>query len=429
MNSVFKDTFQKMAHSSSSVFFALLLLVIVSSSLLRMHKIPDYPLWGDEARSILTTANISKYGAPSFENGEVYTRGIIYHYLLYIPLCIFGKTNLFGLRILGVIFGALTILLVYKMASQLGSHLAAFLAAAFIAFASYENFFALSVRFYIAFQFFSLLTLHLIYLGWFKQINKYKILAVLSFAATLLVHELGVVFAIIFFGYLLIIKKMDLLKDPYLYIMGLVCAACLYFTLVFNPTADITSGGQANYDSLPLVIGNAFRFGDKLYFFESLNRLALNYGWLLIIGVLLPPKDRKSPFYYYYFALIVVLTVISLISPAPEDRYIFNIYPIFIILLCYSYVAIIKAVYHSFSQYVTFDKWRFAQINRDIIMVCCCMILVFGTAVAVKGSVRKVFNYKSNKQNLKYAHQLVAQNMTKNDILVSTNPDVSTEVP
>lgn len=425
MTGTFTDIFKSRPHPGALLFPALLLLIIVSSSLLRLYKIPNYPLWEDEARSILTTANIGKFGIPSFENGEVYTRGIVYHYLLYIPLLIFGKSNLFGLKILGVVFGALTILLVYKMASELGSNLAAILAATFIAFSSYENFFVLSIRFYIAFQFFSLLTLYFIYLGWSRQKNKYKILTVISFAATLLVHELGAVFSIIFFGYLLVLEKKDIVKDPYLYVMGIVCLACLYFTFVFNPTADISAGGQANYDSLPLVMGNNFRHGDKFYFFRLLNKLAFKFGWLLIIGVLLPPKEKKNQFYYYYFALIVMLAVITLICPAPEDRYVFNIYPVFIILLCYSYVAIMRLVYHSSMQLFSNEKASVPRIGRNIITACCCLVLVFATAVAVKGDVRKVFNYRSHRQNLKYAHQLVARDMSKSDILVSTNPDVT----
>src|SRR3989338_2728736 len=89
-----------------------LIFILVLSFFLRVYKLDEKPVWYDEAQSISSAEKtISSY----FFSHRLNYRPV-YFIMLHIWISIFGE-NAFYLRFHSLIFGILSILLIYKLAA------------------------------------------------------------------------------------------------------------------------------------------------------------------------------------------------------------------------------------------------------------------------------------------------------------------------
>lgn len=388
-----------------------LLLLILFSLMAKIRYMPQYPYYADEAISIMAAKGILVRGVPSFENGKSYNRSFVGHYLLAIPTYFFG-VNEYSVRSIAVIFSILLIVLVYFMGKDLYNEYVGLLAATLLVFARFENNFALSARFYMVFQFFYILTLFLFYKGFIEENNKYKILAVISFLFTIFSHRLSFELVPILLISLFLIKGWKWFKDKYI-IGGMFLAGVAYYITVYYKFSNAATGyyvpslGVASYRGSPFI------------FFEHFEHMVAYGLALIVLGLfyLYADKDKKLLFYYLSFGIGMV--IISLIAPMGSPRYALNSFPLYILLLSYALVRLIRFSYSAYyekglKQTVAKSIWHKALVYMAISILC---IVVLGESI-----YHGEYGFSPYKPDHKDSHLLLKKNMQEGDILVSTNP-------
>lgn len=97
-------------------YFALLFIVAL---FLRVYKLGDLSLWGDEGTVYIVVKNILLTGQPLLESGLLYGRDLLHLYITAIFSFLFGQNNEFGLRLPSAIAGALLIFPVFGILQSL----------------------------------------------------------------------------------------------------------------------------------------------------------------------------------------------------------------------------------------------------------------------------------------------------------------------
>ncbi|MDO8509446.1 MAG: hypothetical protein Q7S27_07260 [Nanoarchaeota archaeon] len=197
--------------------------ILVFAFILRVYQLGDSSMWIDETISSLVAREILDKGVPELDSGKFYGRALFFHYLMAFFIGIFGGD--FGARIISVIFGVGSVLLVFfigrEFNSKGGKNNSAGLTAALLSAVLFlEIAYSRQARFYQMFQFLFFLCLFLLYKS--KENKKYAWIA--SFVLIVLVdtHIAGLVVMPLFFYF--IIKEQ---KNWKLLIIPLIL--CVYY--------------------------------------------------------------------------------------------------------------------------------------------------------------------------------------------------------
>ncbi len=134
-----------------------LLLILFAAFALRMVRVADLRMWGDEGFSVFS-ASRDLY-AITFEGKDVDPHPPLYYYLLHYYLPFAGASEL-ALRFLSVFFGTATVALVYALGRKMFSARVGVLAAAVAAFAPFAVHYSQEVRMYALVMFLGTLTLY-----------------------------------------------------------------------------------------------------------------------------------------------------------------------------------------------------------------------------------------------------------------------------
>jgi hypothetical protein len=190
---------------------------VIVGFVLRIHSLGTGSFWFDETISSIAAIAMSERGTPVLPSGFFYGRAILNTFLIALSFSVFG-VNEFAGRLPSVIFGTLTILLVYHISSKWCNKRIGIIAAILVAFSVWEIAWSRQARMYQQLQFFYLLSLYLFY-GYVSNRNKkYMFLLIASFVATILTHVFGYVLIAVFMlflvGYFLKQeRKMDICKQ------------------------------------------------------------------------------------------------------------------------------------------------------------------------------------------------------------------------
>ena len=157
---------------------------------LRIRNLGYLSFWGDDGHTVIGTLSILQYGYPKLPSGFVLFHGIFDYYLNVIPVLIFGSTE-FAFRITSVAFGVSTILLAYFAGKEIANKFVGFLAAFLITFSTWYIQFSREARYFAALQFFFLLSLFFFYRGFVKEQKPFRILTIIFFIITPLIHGIG----------------------------------------------------------------------------------------------------------------------------------------------------------------------------------------------------------------------------------------------
>ena len=101
----------------STIFIIFALTVICFY--LRFNNLGDHSFSNDEAITTYAAIGVLEHGTPVLPSGEVYTRALLNTYLIALSFKTLGVSE-FSARIVSVIFGTLTIPLVYLLGKELG---------------------------------------------------------------------------------------------------------------------------------------------------------------------------------------------------------------------------------------------------------------------------------------------------------------------
>jgi len=179
----------------------ILLFLIILGFILRIYQLSIQSFWLDEAISSIAAVALMQNGLPVLPSGIVYNRAILNTFLISTSFNLFG-INEFAARLPSVLFGTLTIFLVYLMGLKWGNRRIAIIAAILVAFSVWEIAWSRQARMYQQLQFFYLLSLFTFYEFTNNKSIKWLILLAFSVIGAVLSHVFGYILIIVFLVYL-----------------------------------------------------------------------------------------------------------------------------------------------------------------------------------------------------------------------------------
>lgn len=384
--------------------------VILLVCSLRFLHAPNYPYYEDEAISIKTAQGIIKTGIPISYDGKLYPRNALHHYLLSTPLYFFGL-NPYSARSISIVFSILVLIIVYKIGKDIHSEYVGIIAVLLLGFLRYENQYAISARFYASFQFFFILTLYLFYKGFVEGVPRFKIWAIVSFICTIFTHELAVELVPVLLLFLLITKGIQWLRYKIAIVGMLLVGMAIYFVHFhdFSNQLEATSVNQLFLAGL----SNRFAFAGKM------NSIITSGFSLILIGLIYLIKKKEPKLFFYYFSFLTGLIVLSIIAPSGSKEYMFNLFPLYILLVVYTFVKVCSSVIRWVPRILTESMGKeFFERKRTVIYVLLFLSLI---PVLVNAFEKKLGFKSSQSMERGPAHLLIEEKMVPGEILISTN--------
>ena len=175
-----------------------LLLIVIAAAWLRGQGLDRLSLWIDEDLTALVARAIRATGWPLLPSGEAYTRGALYSYVVAGTTGLLGDQEAF-LRLPSLVFSLGTIVVGYLYARALGGRLAGLFAALVLAASPWDLHYARMARMYSLLAFLVLTGVYLVHRGWIEGRPGSRIGAAVAGALAVPVHQLGMVFGLVYF--------------------------------------------------------------------------------------------------------------------------------------------------------------------------------------------------------------------------------------
>ena len=214
------------------LFLALFWVALMAVALgLRLSNLGRLGFWGDEGYTALAVKAILEHGYPVLPTGGMYLRSISFLYVDAVAAMIFGL-NEFALRLPSVLANLGAIWMTYLLGSRLVGRTVGLITAVMMVFAGWEIEFARHARMYATFQFLYICSVYVFYRGFIEGNKACRWLTAPIWLLTMMVHELGVVLAVLFLVPLLI-------KDGWLTAAGKAYAGFLFSGLIGMAVAQV----------------------------------------------------------------------------------------------------------------------------------------------------------------------------------------------
>jgi 4-amino-4-deoxy-L-arabinose transferase-like glycosyltransferase len=349
------------AEKNNIFTFLGLFLLCAAGFLLRVRNLGTLSFWGDDGHTFIGTLSILEHGVPLLPSGNILYHGILGYYFNVIPVLIFGPTE-FAFRITSVAFSILSIIALYFFGKVLANKFVGFLSAGVLAFSTWYIVFAREARYYQALQFFFLVTFLFFYLGFFKEKKPFRILAALCMGLTPLVHGVGIMLLVLFLPLLLYLGKRFFKKEV---IIPFVSVLLFNLLLVLNQIFfwQVGRSFYTEETGLRALSGAYFRMPDPFYIiriyemFPEMSAVIAAGAFLLIIftaglsirqdvggsffhvnELVLPVKRVRVPYNFFLIQIVfwLVIVLVSLGRMYNQQRYIYFLMPVFILIFAYS---------------------------------------------------------------------------------------------
>jgi 4-amino-4-deoxy-L-arabinose transferase-like glycosyltransferase len=316
----------------------LLLVVMVFSLSLKLYYSQKYATHTDELLSAFVAESISKSGFPVLPSGGIYFRAPLHHYILSIPIGIFG-TNYFSMRITSILFSLLTIWTIYLLGTRVRSRSVGLAAVLLLSLNPIFNQFALSGRMYMTFAFFYTLTLYLFYRGFVEGQSVAKKLTVPSLAACMLSSEAGILLGPVFAFLLCVYHRADWFRDrTALAGMGIwmiLTYLILFYHLPgsydpFTVHSGVEGSMLFNYHfpvrTLIVKLSGLWRRLDE--------SLPLSVPFFIVMTMLILARRRLKN-YFPLLCLIPALLIATIMSGKIQSRIILAFLPLYCLCICH----------------------------------------------------------------------------------------------
>ncbi|MCP2597667.1 glycosyltransferase family 39 protein, partial [Candidatus Aminicenantes bacterium AC-335-G13] len=315
------------------VLFSLFLFIFL------LHSLGKLSLWMDEGFYYLAAKEILKHGYPIFPSGHILYKAIAYSYVLSFFALIFGLTE-FSTRLVSVLSITGVIPVIYIMNKRLFNRTIALFSIPVLMLSSWEIEYSRVAIYFALLQLIYLLGIYFFYKGFFEEIKKYKYLATVFFIISPLVHQLGMGIWFCYPAYFIIKGyKRFFRKD----IIISFTATTLFYILVQIHEFFFWKVGYVYYKSevsLKGMINYFFKSFSLSYFYEfyrSFPKMSfiVLVGFFVLLGSKLV-KNKGSVFYtnwfFLYLCLAFPLLFLGFFRTHVQPRYLFQLYPLFIIL-------------------------------------------------------------------------------------------------
>ncbi len=391
---------------------AVLGLLILFSFAVKLYYIDKFPVYEDEAISVLSAEGIVQHGAPLLPSGLLYPRDLLHQYLLALPMAVFGNGEA-SIRFFSVLFSLVTIFGVYLLVSRQVGPWGGVLAAGTLVFSALEMYYALSARMYSQYQMFTVLAVYGFIRGFIQQERRYRWFCILSVTGMLLSHQLGLFVLGVMGIYLFVQHRWSLFRDPLIWKSLLLIAPAVYLAHFYKfPNAVVSVTGhswrtkpfyaltQFNYEALTLYATHLYSGS----FPWSLPIFFLGLGWTVW------KRDRVVTFIYL---TVLVPTVIMTFFDYKHPNYLFNLFAVYVGVVCIVLVSFWKEVRQRAGR---IPAWGFHAAG---------VFLLLGYAAMMILQDRGAYGFESSRLDERPAHLFVKERMRPGDAVITSNPWVT----
>jgi 4-amino-4-deoxy-L-arabinose transferase-like glycosyltransferase len=353
--------------------YAILLLLIIAGAYLRLAHLDRPSFWVDEFNHVVAAQAMLEGKGAVFPSGLPYQRGMLYTKIVAFSFSLFGVSE-FGARFFSAIFGVLTIPLVFFVAARMFRHLGAGLVAAFLqAFTPFNIGWSRVSRMYAIFQFFFLLAAYAIYAGIESERKKNAAAIKLSSWRSRLQHR-PAAWNIDFVW--LAVAALALAVATYLQVLsGIMLPGLLvYFFIMLFSSATIegwrsAAASKHAFFILMALFGvagiaalapgfltgarEAMNFSpnwarydyvqNKFYYLWFLtSNFYFTIAAFFMIGAVAAAAERRQPAIYLLSIFVVALALLSTLFVVKVERYIFHLFPFYLIIAAYGAVKLFE---------------------------------------------------------------------------------------
>lgn len=386
---------------------SIILLLLTIGFLLRIKDLGTQSLWFDESISSIAALAILEKGVPILDSGLFYGRAILNTFLIAISFKIFGMSEFAG-RLPSVLFGTLTIYLVYIIGSKWGNKRVGVFAALLVAFSVWEIAWSRQARMYQQLQFFYILSLYFYYEFWTTKNVRTFLPLVLSFTATLLSHNFGYSLVVVFLLYSIIFyfienRKVNIsVKELFpLAIAGILVLLFVYHKGIISSVI----GTEVNYYNDYIYL---FKKDLGIFLFAAVpgGTIAIEKDWkkglLLVLAVILP-------LYVIFFHVLLFAT-----------RYLYFVVPILFIFISIFLDFLIGYLQTGIEK--VFLNYGFLKKNGANIFVLFLLLCSMSVSSAFTFTPQEKYDLGVNapQSDFKEAYLFVENNWSDNDVIIST---------
>jgi len=317
-----------------------LLIIIIISFFLKLHYAEEYSTFTDEVMSAIVAKSITQNGIPLLPSNTIYDRALLHHYLLAIPISLFGM-NFISMRINSILLSSLTIWIIYLLGVRVANRKVAIAAALLLALNSIFNLHSLSGRMYMTYGCFYILSIYFFYRGFIEKENKAssKIFSIIFMIAAMLSSEAGLVIGPIFVFLCCLYNRKTWYKDKVI-IFGCVAWTLIAYFIHFYKIPGAYSAFTANAGS-PLGTFISYKLPVKELIYH------MSYLWRVLDGCIpfsvpffivmtgLAAKKRQLKDHFPLMALLPALIVQSIFFHyGIQKRVVVTIAPLYILACC-----------------------------------------------------------------------------------------------
>ncbi len=326
----------------------LLLILIVSIGFgLRVYHLDFMDLDTDENTSFDATRGILRTGAPISTSGIWYTRGPFFHYLLAFWLRLVGD-SIVNAKYLSVFVGTATLILVYIFAHKVtGKVWIALLVTAALAINPWEIWYSRYIRFYQLLQFLTILSLWSFFKGFIEQAGRcYQYIFFIALTCTLLTQEISLTILPVFLlGFLFFYRPFRLLHDWQIVLGSIMTLTIFIYCLGFSSIRLLTPLPAIADSTASYLRLHFFNITDlTANFFIGSDRIQTIYTLFFLMGFIYFLKHRNFSIIFLYSSIIVQVFIVTIISYQSDERYVYGVYPVFVLLAIYSAICITESV-------------------------------------------------------------------------------------
>ncbi|HEX9757372.1 MAG TPA: glycosyltransferase family 39 protein [Nitrospiria bacterium] len=403
----------------------------------------DYVTYTDEILSSVVADSISRTGLPYLPSNSLYTRAPFHHYLLSIPIGIFG-IDYFSMRLNSILFGLLTIFIIYLLGKEISNPQIAILAALILSVSSLFSQFSLSGRMYITYAAFYTLSMYFFYMGFIKGRVVSKWLAIFFMAATMLSSEAGVLVGPIFAFTFLVYRIPGWWKETPLYVGLVIWGLFFWFVKIYEIPGTYESFTAHSGVGQPILIHAGMPIkeiiGNLIYPWRALDKLLpFSMPFFLIMAVWIIGKGDLR-LHYPLVVLLPALIIGSFLTYRVQHRIIVGWVPLYI-LACSQMIGtltlwckkelegqrLVKSygVLHKDLASVFINRRYLLLTTLSIFVVMAMGIVVLNkinTSGAFLGYVGQAFGYHDLRvnQNLAPSYHYLSSHVEPNDPIILT---------
>lgn len=364
----------------------LLGIILIFALFLRLYSLDNSPLWIDEAISSGISSNILEKGVPILDSGVLYSRAYVFHYMQ-AGFLLFGLND-FNARLVSVLFGLLTVVLIYFISKEYSKH--AWISALFCSLFYLEVFYSRQARFYQFFQLMFFLSIYLLYKS--KDNPKFLIYALISFFITLDTHISGLVLAPFFIVHIWLYSWKMLTIIPLIPLVYKTLDAFGYAskTNVFSYLERYTSyTSNLGYFLVLFIPGLVWSFFKR----KRLTILLALPSFLLLFGVFFVKMFALRYSYFFVFPLILYVSLLFSFLYEKYGKIILLTLLLFIVIpsnlvFPLSYVNIILPVSYNFND-VSSPEITYSEIPTSLLASLRSNVLVSYFSPSVEWYIKK----------------------------------------